>query len=73
MVAGALVFRQGIVDVKYRSVTWWEKKDGVRVKASTIIADLLAEKVGTCPETALKLVIGKPFMVKDCAVNLTLA
>jgi len=51
------VFRQGIIDVKYRSATWWEKKDGVRVKASTIIADLLAEKVGTCPDTALKLVI----------------
>jgi hypothetical protein len=66
MVAGALVFRQGFVDAKYRPVTWWEKKDGVRVKASAIIADLLTEGVGICPDDALRLVIGKRCIKKSC-------
>jgi hypothetical protein len=53
------VFRQGFVDAKYRPATWWEKKDGVTVKASSTIDGLLIEGVGKCPDTALKLVIGK--------------
>ncbi|KAF8628692.1 hypothetical protein AX15_003752 [Amanita polypyramis BW_CC] len=51
------VFRQGFVDPKHRPGTWWEKKDGVRVKASATIEFLLHDGVGTCPETALKLII----------------
>ena len=71
MVAGALVFRQGFVDAKYRPATWWEK-DGVKVKTSAIIADLLTEGVGICPDAALTLVIGKR-CIKNHAAVLTLA
>ncbi|KAF8742602.1 hypothetical protein AX14_003236 [Amanita brunnescens Koide BX004] len=51
------VFRNGFIDAKYRPATWWEKKDGTKVKASFTIDDLLIEGVGKCPDTALKLVI----------------
>ena len=57
-IAGLLVFRQGFVDTKYRPVTWWEKKDGARIKPSTSIESLLLEGVGKCPDAALKLMIG---------------
>ena len=53
------MFRNGFIDAKYRPATWWEKKDGTKVKASFTIDDLLIEGVGKCPDTALKLVIGK--------------
>jgi len=53
----AHVFRQGFIEAKYRPVTWWEKKDGVKVKACTTIDDLLIDGIGKCPDTALKLVI----------------
>ena len=59
------MFRQGFVDAKYRPATWWEKKDGVAVKASSAIDDLLIEGVGKCPDTALKLVIGKCQVTKS--------
>ncbi|KAK2465430.1 hypothetical protein APHAL10511_002784 [Amanita phalloides] len=51
------VFRQGFVDPKYRPATWWERKDGVVVKASSTIEALLLEGIGKCPENALRLVI----------------
>ena len=53
------MFRKGFVDAKYRPATWWEKKDGIRVKTSSTIDELLIEGVGKCPDTALKLIIGK--------------
>ncbi|KAF8349562.1 hypothetical protein F5887DRAFT_946774, partial [Amanita rubescens] len=53
----AHVFRQGFIEAKYRPATWWEKKDGVKVKTCTTIDVLLIEGIGRCPDTALKLVI----------------
>jgi hypothetical protein len=51
------VFRQGFVDPKHRPSTWWEKKDGNKVKGSQSVEDLLKQGVGRCQDTALKLVI----------------
>ena len=59
IVAGLLAFRQGFVEAKYRPVAWWEKKDGVPVKASMTIEFLLNEGIGKCPGNSLQLVIGK--------------
>jgi hypothetical protein len=67
MVAGLLVFRQGFIEAKYRPATWWEKKDGVKVKTCTTIDDLLIEGIGRCPDTALKLVIGKHRMNRNAS------
>ena len=52
-----VVFRQGFVEAKYRPATWWEKKDGQKVKGGLCVDDLLQQGVGRCPETALKLVV----------------
>ena len=57
--AGLLVFRQGFVEARYRPVAWWEKKNGVPVKASTTMEFLLNEGIGKCPDSSLQLVIGK--------------
>ncbi|KAG5646014.1 hypothetical protein DXG03_004616 [Asterophora parasitica] len=51
------VFRQGFVEAQYRPLTWWEKKDGQKVKASHSVEELLVQGVGRCPETALKLIV----------------
>ncbi|KAF9054824.1 hypothetical protein BJ165DRAFT_1337235 [Panaeolus papilionaceus] len=51
------VFRQGYVEAKYRPVSWWERKDGVAVKVSQLIEDLVKVGVGKTPEGALKLVV----------------
>ena len=53
------IFQQGFVDAKYRSMTWWEQHDGVSVKATHGVQELLKLGVGRSPETALRLVIGK--------------
>ena len=53
------VFRQGYVEPKYRPSSWWEKQNGMKVKGSHVVEDLLKEGVGKCQDTALKLVIGK--------------
>jgi hypothetical protein len=52
------VFGQGFVDPKLRSVVWWEDCTSVRLKASSIVQDLLAQGAGSTPETALRLIIG---------------
>lgn len=51
------IFSQGFIEAKYRSLTYWERKDGGPVKPSTIVEDLLKQGVGTCQETALRLII----------------
>lgn len=53
------VFQQGFVEPKWRSVTWWEDHTSVRIKASSTVQDVRARGVGTSPETALHLIIGK--------------
>lgn len=53
------VFQQGFVEAKHRSVSWWEKKDGVKVKASLSVEELLKQGVGLCQDSALRLVIGE--------------
>jgi len=51
------VFQQGFVEAKYRPVSFWEKKDGSKVKACHNVEELLKLGVGKCQETALRLVI----------------
>ncbi|RDB14834.1 hypothetical protein Hypma_016378 [Hypsizygus marmoreus] len=51
------VFRQGFVEAKFRPATWWEGKDGQKVKASQSVEELLMQGVGKCPDNALKLVV----------------
>ncbi|KAL4246587.1 hypothetical protein ABKN59_008460 [Abortiporus biennis] len=51
------VFSQGFVEAKYRPMSWWEKKDGVKVKGCQNVEELLKQGVGICQDTALKLVI----------------
>lgn len=57
LVDGIVVFRQGFIEGKYRPATWWEKKDGQKVKGSLCVDDLLQQGVGRCSETALKLIV----------------
>lgn len=56
-----IVFRQGFIEAKNRPATWWEKKDGQKVKGSHSVDDLLQQGIGKCPETALQLVIREYF------------
>jgi len=51
------VFRQGYLEAKLRPFTYWERKDGSKVKASYPVLDLLEEGVGKTPESALKLLV----------------
>ncbi|KAG6830580.1 hypothetical protein H0H92_016031 [Tricholoma furcatifolium] len=51
------VFRQGFVEPRYRPLTWWEKGDGLKLKPSHPIEDLLQQGIGKTPETSLKLYI----------------
>ncbi|KAH9969832.1 hypothetical protein BC827DRAFT_37051 [Russula dissimulans] len=51
------VFEQGFVDPKWRSVVWWENSTSARLKASTVVQDLLAQGAGSTPKTALRLII----------------
>ncbi|EGN98565.1 hypothetical protein SERLA73DRAFT_110123 [Serpula lacrymans var. lacrymans S7.3] len=51
------LFRQGFVEAKHRSLSWWEKCDGQKVKGSFDIEELLKQGVGKCPDTALRLII----------------
>ncbi|KAF9493622.1 hypothetical protein BDN71DRAFT_1082659 [Pleurotus eryngii] len=51
------VFQQGFVDNKYRTSTWWERRDGSRVKSSLAIEELFKQGVGKCQDSALRLVI----------------
>lgn len=53
------IFRQGYVEAKHRPSVWWEKHDGVKVKGSHVVEELLEQGVGRCEQTALKLVIGE--------------
>jgi len=57
------VLNQGCVNSKWRSVTWWDDCTSVRLKSSNSVQDLLARGAGITPETAVHLVIGKPFFV----------
>jgi len=56
------VFDQGFVDSKWRSVTRWEDCSSVRLTSSNTVQDLLARGAGSTPETALHLIIGKPYI-----------
>ncbi|KAL1745810.1 hypothetical protein HDZ31DRAFT_35548 [Schizophyllum fasciatum] len=51
------VFRQGYIEPKYRSNTYWERADGTPVKASESIEGIMTAGVGMSPENALKLVV----------------
>ncbi|TFK71306.1 hypothetical protein BDN72DRAFT_837912 [Pluteus cervinus] len=51
------VFRQGFVEAKHRPSTWWEKKDGQKVKNSHLVDDLIKQGVGKCQENALGLIV----------------
>ncbi|KAF9465262.1 hypothetical protein BDZ94DRAFT_1281490 [Collybia nuda] len=51
------VFRQGFVEARHRPSTWWERKDGQKVKPGFSVEELLKQGVGKCPESALKLVV----------------
>ncbi|KAJ8516477.1 hypothetical protein ONZ45_g6234 [Pleurotus djamor] len=51
------IFQQGFVDAKYRASTWWERRDGTRVKSSHSLDDLFKQGVGNCQESALRLII----------------
>ncbi|KAG6840865.1 hypothetical protein C0991_003668 [Blastosporella zonata] len=51
------VFRQGFVEPKYRPSTWWENRDGLKLKAGHLVEELLQQGVGRSPETSLKLII----------------
>jgi hypothetical protein len=55
------VFRQGFLEPKYRPFAHWERKDGVVVKPSHLVLDLLEQGVGKTPESALKLVVGEHY------------
>ena len=55
------VFDQGFVDPKWRTITWWEDRTSVRLKNCDTVQDLLARGAGSTPETALHLIIGKPY------------
>lgn len=52
-----VIFQQGFVVAKYRPMTWWEQHDGVSVKATYGVQELLKLGVGRSPDTALRLVI----------------
>ena len=52
------IFRQGYVEAKHRPSVWWEKHDGVKLKGSHIVEELLEQGVGQCEQTALKLIVG---------------
>ncbi|KAI5836282.1 hypothetical protein K523DRAFT_367611 [Schizophyllum commune Tattone D] len=51
------VFRQGYIEAKYRSSTYWERADGTPVKASESIEGVMTMGVGMTPENPLKLVV----------------
>ncbi|KZP31634.1 hypothetical protein FIBSPDRAFT_849601 [Athelia psychrophila] len=53
------VFRQGFVEAKHRPSTYWERVDGVKVKGSHGVEELLDQGHGKCQDSALKLVIGQ--------------
>jgi hypothetical protein len=50
------------VDPKWCSITWWEDRNSVRLKNCDTVQDLLARGAGSTPETALHLIIGKPYI-----------
>lgn len=57
------VFRQGYVEAKHRPVSYWERKDGSKIKASSSVEHLLLEGLGLCEKTAIRLVVGlSPFL-----------
>jgi hypothetical protein len=58
------VFAQGWVEAQYRSISWWEKHDGTKLKNGARVETLLKEGVGKCESTCLRLVIGRYMMFK---------
>ena len=56
-----IVFRQGYVEAKHRSASWWETKEAVKVRAGAPVEEVLREGVGRCPETSLRLVVRELF------------
>ncbi|KAH7905451.1 hypothetical protein BJ138DRAFT_1164755 [Hygrophoropsis aurantiaca] len=51
------LFRQGFVEARHRSVSWWERSDGQKVHGSHTVEELLKLGFGKCPQSALRLVI----------------
>jgi len=56
------VFRQGFVEAKYRSASWWVTKEGVKVKTGASIEEMLQQGVGRCPETSLRLFVRELYL-----------
>lgn len=53
------LFHQGFIDAKHRPVSFWENHEGHRVSGGHLVEELLKNGAGKCPQTALRLVIGK--------------
>ncbi|KAF8555266.1 hypothetical protein OG21DRAFT_932597 [Imleria badia] len=51
------LFRQGFIEAKHRSVSFWENHEGHRVGGGHSVEELLKDGAGRCPQTALRLVI----------------
>lgn len=58
-ISPSLTCLQGFVEPKHRPSTWWEKSDGEKIKSSQYVEELLEKGIGKCPDTALKLVVGR--------------
>jgi hypothetical protein len=66
------VFCQGFIDAKYRSVAYWERNDGCRVKSSGLIEQLVKDGVGVCEQTALRLIVGQFSDLPNDVADLTI-
>ena len=55
------VFSRGFVLAKYRSASWWETKEGVKLGACVLIEEVLRDGFGKCCETSLRLVVRELF------------
>jgi len=53
------LFRQGFIEAKHRPVSFWENHEGQRVQSGQSVEELLKNGAGKCPQSALRLVIGK--------------
>ena len=51
------MFDQEFVPAKYRSASWWETKEGVKLGACVLIEEVLRDGFGKCCETSLRLVV----------------
>lgn len=63
------LFRQGFIEAKYRSVSFWENHEGHRVSSGHLVEELLKNGAGKCPQTAIRLVIGKQHEKTKCLLD----